>query len=255
LRGLQEKKPDLNYKVLAPKEISQLFLDSPAGARGDLNLKAGSPSFANVVAAFNGPMAHIYLRGNDGWETQPNMEEVKTFAEVLRVMFQTDDPQEAQNALKIDLVDYLNLLENKVGRLKQSVDRILIRSGIGYSQFDGPGALNPLSFDSEYIKADERIQNFNHLKRSGDIVLIMRDKMTGGTDKRFTTGTACKSWHGSLNPSDSYVPFIIAYPGGNKSEVEPMIKETTGCTIQGCDGNWRVTDLIKTMIRKQYSSE
>jgi hypothetical protein len=51
------------------------------------------------------------------------------------------------------------------------------------------------------------------------------------------------------------VPFIIAYPGGNKSEVEPMIKETTGCTIQGCDGNWRVTDLIKTMIRKQYSSE
>ncbi len=29
LRGLQKKKPGLNYRVLAPKEISELFIDSP----------------------------------------------------------------------------------------------------------------------------------------------------------------------------------------------------------------------------------
>jgi hypothetical protein len=255
LRALNERKLELSYRVVAPKEISELFMDSPAGARRNLGLEFGMADFANVIAAFNGPMAHIYLRGADGWQTLPEIEEVKKFSEVLRILFQINDSAEARNALGIDFVDYNNLLENNVGRLEQSVDRILVRSSEGYMQFDGNGRLNPLSFGSEYINAADRSQKLNHSKRSGDIILIMKDKMTESADKRFTTGTACKSWHGSLNPSDSYVPFILAYPGGNNFEVEPLVRDTTGCTIEGCDGNWRVTDLIKTITRKQYTSE
>jgi hypothetical protein len=68
--------------------------------------------------------------------------------------------------------------------------------------------------------------------------------------------SACKSWHGSLNPSDSYVPFIVSYPGGNKLEMQSFIDKTPGCnSTTGCDGNWRMTDLIKTIMQKQYESQ
>jgi predicted AlkP superfamily pyrophosphatase or phosphodiesterase len=71
LKSLNEKKADLNYRVLAPLEISNLFLDSPAGARRKLHAGIGDFDFSNVVAAFNGPMAHIYLRGDQGWKKPP----------------------------------------------------------------------------------------------------------------------------------------------------------------------------------------
>jgi len=116
-----------------------------------------------------------------------------------------------------------------------------------------------LCFDSnKYVAALKRIEGMNNLDRSGDIVLIMKDDVDipegeSIEDYRYTTGVSCKSWHGSLNPSDSYVPFIVTYPGGNKFEIEPIINNTEGCsTDSGCDGNWRVTDLIKTIINTQY---
>ncbi len=255
LRGLQEKKPGLNYRVLAPKEISELFIDSPAGARETLNPQVGHLDFANVIAAFNGPMAHMYLRGPQGWNTFPNREELLNLAKALRVLFQIYDPHEAQKALGIDPVDYLNLLENKVGRLEQSVDKILVRLDGEYFHLGVDGSLNMMSFDLEYVNASDRIQKLNHPQRSGDIILIMRDKLTEAIEKRYTVGAACKAWHGSLNRSDSFVPFIIAYPGGNKFELQSIIMGTDGCSLQGCDGNWRVTSMIKTITEKQYSSE
>jgi hypothetical protein len=158
------------------------------------------------------------------------------------------------------MVGYLNLLENTIGRLKQSVDKILIRIEGQYLQFNGYStdgyAIGPLSFSTDYVKAPERIVGLNHPQRSGDIVLIMKDSTSGDSVQRYTTGVACKSWHGSLNASDSYVPLIVAYPGGNKFELTPLIDDTQGCGVtQGCDGNWRVTDLIKSIIQKQYGSQ
>jgi len=83
-----------------------------------------------------------------------------------------------------------------------------------------PSSIGGLA-EPDYIKSTLRIDGLNDLKRSGDIVLIMRDDMNipdgeNIEDHRYTTGVACKSWHGSLNPSDSYVPLIVAYPGGTK---------------------------------------
>jgi hypothetical protein len=72
-------------------------------------------------------------------------------------------------------------------------------------------------------------------------------------NSRYTTGVAYKAWHGSLNPSDSYVPLIVAYPGGTKKVLGNIIDNTPGCKVAtGCDGNWRVTDLIKKLIENQY---
>jgi len=43
----------------------------------------------------------------------------------------------------------------------------------------------------------------------------------------------------SLNHGDSYVPLIVAYPGGNKKELTDIVDN-----VDYCD----VTDLIKTII-------
>ncbi len=62
-------------------------------------------------------------------------------------------------------------------------------------------------------------------------------------------GVACKSWHGSLNPSDSYVPLIVTYPGGDKSVMDAIINGTT------CKGSWCVPDLIKKITDNLYISQ
>lgn len=93
----------------------------------------------------------------------------------------------------------------------------------------------------------------NHPKRSGDIVLIMKDAEVDSVNERYSTAYACKAWHGSLNRGDSFVPLIISYAGGNKFEMLSIIDETQGCNSStGCDGNWRVPNLITEIIEKQF---
>jgi len=106
----------------------------------------------------------------------------------------------------------------------------------------------------DYIDAVNRIKGLNNFNRSGDIILIMKDRTTGDAIDRYTSGSACKSWHGSLNPSDSYVPLIVSYPGGSKKEVEGILQKGTLCKqdYSGCRGNWKVTDIIKEIITEQY---
>jgi hypothetical protein len=49
---------------------------------------------------------------------------------------------------------------------------------------------------------------------------------------------------------------ILAYPGGKKDEIENYINNTSGCNVTtSCVGNWKVTDLIKTIITKQYGTQ
>jgi hypothetical protein len=58
---------------------------------------------------------------------------------------------------------------------------------------------------------------------------------------------------GSLNPSDSYVPFIVSYPGGRELEIDPIIQKI--CSNGLCEGNWKVKDLISEIIKTQYSGQ
>jgi hypothetical protein len=69
---------------------------------------------------------------------------------------------------------------------------------------------------------------------------------------RYTTGVACKSWHGSLNSSDSYVPLIVSYPGGNANIIKAIIDSPNVCLGLQCEGNWKVPDIIKAITKQQY---
>ena len=147
--------------------------------------------------------------------------------------------------------------------LKSSIDKILVRVSVdaNYCVFDGLNddgsarcAVNDPFDAASYVDAWIRINGMNHKNRSGDIVLIMKDATTGNATGRYTTGVACKSWHGSLNPSDSYVPFIASYPGGNKSELEQILQKDSLCKTDysNCKGNWKLSDIVKEIISEQY---
>jgi hypothetical protein len=256
LREVQDKVPSLNYRVLAPEQIAKLFKDSPAGARETL-------ASANLVAALNGPMAHIYLPGAGGWQDpSPDPGEILKLAGMFDLFFRKGDPGIAESAIGIDPVDYLDVSKNVVGQLRTSVDQIFVRVAGMYYLFPGYDAngqmqsLMGVDLDpGKYVKAKERIEGMNHPDRSGDIVLLFKSDVTD-IQQRYTSGVSCRSWHGSLNRTDSYVPFIVSYPGGNKAELEDILKKPEVCgSVDSCPGNWKATDLIRKVIETQYSGQ
>ncbi len=243
------------YKVLAPKEIGDLYKKRDRATNEIIELPYGATQKvedADIIVGLNGPMAHIYLT---------DINKLGKVAELLRLTLSGYYPAEALKWWDMDDLDYLDFKENSAGRMKASVDKIFIRVSGDYCVFDGlnndgsPRCAESDSFSStEYVDAWTRINGMNHKDRSGDIVLIMKDATSGNAADRYTTGSACKSWHGSLNPSDSYVPFIYAYPGGNKKEVENILQKDTVCKTDytNCKGNWKLTDIVKEIISVQY---
>ena len=208
-------------KVLAPSEIVTANKGRTA---------TDKPAQASIIAALNGPMAHLYVKGANGWNGEPDIELLTKVVDLLQVTLAEGD--------------------GPIPSLSSSIDAILVRTSrnsgytIAYRRQDSPA----------YVKDAIRIPGMNHPDRSGDIVLIMKDSTTGSAIDRFTTGVACKSWHGSMNPSDSYVPLIVAYPGGNKHELMPQVDQTQGCSVlEGCDGNWKAADLIQQLMNTQYA--
>ena len=116
-----------------------------------------------------------------------------------------------------------------------------------------------LVWSDPIIAIFKRVVGFNDPDRSGDIILLMKDATEdNNTHNRYSSGVACKSWHGSLNPSDSFVPFIVSYPGGNRDVVDNIIKDTNVCAnnenyiYNNCEGNWKLPDVVKTITTKQY---
>ena len=232
-------------KVLSPKELVEPVKTSE-GVTKDIN-------DADIIAAFNGPMSHIYVKGSSNWQEEPEYNRLIEIAKIFRV------------ALKAGHFMPEDLTKN-FSRLINSIDLILMRLSTSgpywvYTGLDqvGPGQylpkLMPLGdylTDPKYVDAINRIEKMNNQKRSGDIILIFKDFTNDISENRFTTGSACKSWHGSLNPSDSYVPLILAYPGGNKKEIDEIMKDVTACPNSQCEGNWNTTDIIKEIIKRQY---
>lgn len=241
--------------VLAPGELKSTFKDT--------NTVTSSKDSANIIAALNGPMAHIYVRGNNGWGMGmiPDESNLVHVAEVFRLFMQSNNATDSENIFGLSLEDY-NEVRAALPNLKTSIDKILIRiNGEDYKVFKGynetPDELsdNLGEAGADYVKAKLRVEGLNDFNRSGDIVLIMKDKTAGSEGARYTTGVACKAWHGSLNPSDSYVPLIVAYPGGTKSTIETILKKDTVCngdSYPKCKGNWSLTDIVKGFVSEQY---
>jgi len=239
--------PVVTLKLLVPEEIARY---EDINATSDIDQ-------ANIIAALNGPMAHIYIKGNS-WQSEPDPQ---TLNLVLNRMY---------SYLKSGLTTSgktKTLLNNHFPKLLNSIADIMVRknmtanSGSNYVYDmvtsiteDASGNLNvayaPLSNSIGDVDAPNRINNMNSFNRSGDIVLLMRDAATGSASDRYSTAYACKSWHGSLNSADSYVPFVISYPGGSKSELSIIIDGV--CADNGCNSNGKLPEVIKSIIRKQY---
>jgi hypothetical protein len=238
--------PEIELKILAPEEIGKVT----KAATSDINK-------ANIIAAFNGPMAHIYIKGND-WKSPPNKTLLDSIVSLFYAVFKNGSS--ATGTLQ-------KMIEDHFPNLGSSIEAILLRSDLNEQyevveevREDAQGKASVttgpigtyLSNHPEYVDAVDRVTRMNNEDRSGDIILIMKSRR-GDISQRYSTGYGCKAWHGSLTYSDSYVPLIMAYPGGNKYELEPLIDNTEGCSSdEGCDGNWRVRDLIETSIERQY---
>jgi hypothetical protein len=259
LTGFLKGSEGLNFAVLAPKEIAALYKQFPYGAKSDTDS-------ANIIAAFNGPMAHIYVknRENNSWEAPRLVQDVGYVAELLRLTLSVDKtPSNIQSLFPKGLFEKAIPVSSGIKRLINSVEMILIRRGSDYEVYKGLKSdgrdIISIGLDgskelktSEYVEAIKRIRGLNHSDRSGDIILIFKDFTDDVAENRFSSGSACKSWHGSLNPSDSYVPLIVSYPGGNKAEIESIINSVPSCSNGQCEGNWNVTDIIKEIITRQY---
>jgi hypothetical protein len=56
-----------------------------------------------------------------------------------------------------------------------------------------------------------------------------------------------------LVPSDSYVPLIMAYPGGSRHELDQVLNNVEACPDGQCDGNRRTTDIILEILSEEHS--
>jgi len=208
----------------------------------------------------NGPMAHMYIKGAD-WNSDPDEGIIGMVLDRLNKVLR--EGATATGSFREKIQKYFP-------RLGSAIDVILVRKTLNnaYEVLDNIGenaqgkVINTIPLETylstrpEFVGALERISKMNNKDRSGDIILIFKNNTNDSPMNRYSSGSACKSWHGSLNPSDSYVPLILAYPGGNRYELEPLINSTESCNVTlGCDGNWRTTDLIKKIIETQYSGQ
>lgn len=138
------------------------------------------------------------------------------------------------------------------------VDLLLVKKNGSYVVRTRPReSLSLASFFGQhgnlYPNAVERIQMFTQEADSRgagspDIVILFRDRMNEPATQRYMSGGNIRSWHGGLNPSDSYVPFIVSYPGGNVGAIEEHV--VAACAPQ-CSGNWRLPDVVEEILKVQ----
>lgn len=226
------------------------------------------------------------------WTTRAPESELATVAEVLR-LYLTDGQRFDQNGVAAygvgtahprfradSYVTFTDLVTKRgvtsLRSMQGSADLILIRlaPGAPYLVFNGLMAsadpqsiraetidfqklLTVSSFGQEYVDAVTRVDGLNHFERSGDIILLMRGRTGDVESARFTTGVACRGWHAGLNRADSYVPFIMSYPGGSGGEVWGAIRglclPPLGGGKQNCRRNWLLPELVRDILRKGYA--
>ncbi|MBU0675036.1 MAG: alkaline phosphatase family protein [Proteobacteria bacterium] len=235
--------PRKYFKILAPDEIVK-------SNKGETT--ASDLMNSDIFAALNGPMAHLYIRSVknttvSNWTGEPDEELLIKFADLLDASLASGDGPFERLSSAIDAILIRTSRDNEY----------LVYNGASYDAggnlvLNNPLPLNQHFTDNEkYIDIQNRITGINDRDRSGDIILIMKDfSDSKQLSKRYTTGVACKSWHGSLNPSDSYVPLIVSYPSGNIEELQDNIDEL--CAVSSCKENRILPKILKEIITEQY---
>jgi hypothetical protein len=150
-------------KLLVPKEIEQTIV---AGLQnGETPAVTSIVDQANVIAALNGPMAHVYVKGTSGWGAA-NGDSVMLgrVADKLKMYL-------GENGIALFPEEKKPFL-----RLLSSLDKLLVRTEGQYKVFKGVtvdvdgnitglavlGALMELEANTDYVNAAKRIEGVNH---------------------------------------------------------------------------------------------
>ena len=218
-----------------------------------LRRDASDTSQADLAIAFNGPMAHVYVRarrGTDGtrlgWDRTPCQYDrdlvANGIAAALGGVRSSFGTSPDLNAAAQDFGPGRPLRS-----LTAAVDFVLVRKGDEYVvRQPGPiangtptptpspivtpeesdcGSNSPLtssvrefSLDEffastnlgPYVNPKERVHQLNHAARAGDVVVVFRSRTEDPPTLRHVSSSNIPSWHGSLNRSDSIVPFVAS---------------------------------------------
>jgi hypothetical protein len=262
---------------------------------------ARDPQTRDVVVAFNGPMAHVYVRSRDTngdlmpWDV-PACEADRdavgnglaaALGGVSGVGFGTSEDLRTDAAL-FELEPGVKPLQTLI----DAVDFVLVRKGDTYvvrkavpdgSPSNSPPAAAPevpqcggavavptevrefslsefdqvfnqgLSFEGRghYVDLARRVEDLNHQQRAGDVIIVFKFRTDDLRESRYSSGGNLPSWHGSLNRSDSYVPFIVSYPGGNAEQMKQFVEPVCGPGATHCESTLKVAPLIKGIIGGQ----
>ena len=254
---------------------------------------------ANIAIAFNGPMAHVYVRATDtqgraqSWAIQPCQEDRDTVANGIVAAL---GGMPATFGTSPDLHADASVFDSgQLGALTAAIDFVLVRKGGGYVVRQPQAATTPTpthtpvavptqspqrpecrgkvippstvqefkledffggSTAGVYVQAANRINRINHLDRAGDVIIAFRSRTDEPLTARYTSSSNIPSWHGSLNRSDSYVPFIVSYPGGNVEPLRPLVRAPTACGSDTmCDSTLKIASLVKETFGQQTRQE
>jgi hypothetical protein len=271
-------------RLLIPENLKGT--DPEPDELGEESLTETNVNDATLIPALNGDMAHLYLRPDGAnWTAHPTEKELAAVAESSRLFLmngrqidlQTGAPSFADTSHAAfgpqpyeRLKNALTGPDNDLSPLVGAVDLILVRPNGGeYVVYNGLQPSNdplqvsiaslPLSVlagSPHYVQAVKRIEEMNDPRRSGDIVLVMRTRTDDLPTQRFTTGPACRGWHGGLNRADSYVPLILAYPGGNSRLLAELTQRVCrppiGTGQHDCEQNRVLPELARQVYREEY---
>jgi hypothetical protein len=82
--------------------------------------------------------------------------------------------------------------------------------------------------------------------RAGDVLLLARSGATRPIEERFYFSGRYRSWHGSPDAQDSYVPLVVARAGANGAELRSLVRSIVGDTPSQLD----FVTLIEALLRR-----
>ena len=217
LKGLLKR---LDYDVLGKSELYEL------------------EQFSNAIVTITAGMTHIYVRHGVVKKERGNWKENPTFHDLRLILKELSHanqmPSSATNFLS-NAFDYI--LFKDYDKQRYQVYQ--------YNTVNNTDIIKPITknfgADKNYVLGKERLDEL-YCANSGDILLFVNYN----DNYRFEKNRRMRSTHGSLLPSDSYVPLIFATPYNPK-----LIKSIAARKYRrGVIPFARTVDITPTLLRQ-----
>lgn len=263
-------------------------------------LEARNSAQADLVVAFDGPMAHVYLRGTNlsgqplRWTDPPCQADRDAVGNGIVAAL---GGAPASFGWSNDFNAEIARLAPELRVLRAAVDFVLVRTERGYvvrkpgplpmptstpapsssptppptlrpecaGKASPPSSIQELTLEEYfaprgkmYVDAMKRIERLNHLDRAGDVVIVFRSLTDDFSSNRYSSSGNIPSWHGSLNRGDSYVPFVVSYPGGNAGVLREFTSAPEVCGAATapdgaplCEDTLKLAPLVRRILCSQ----